>query len=77
MLIYNAVISRLLAVSKLLVPLSNVKRNELIQVVSQTEDYSELPDWIKDYLVSVKVALKEDLARANKKQKENRNKENG
>lgn len=77
MLIYNPVISRLLAVSKLLVPLSNEKRDELIAVVSKTETYKELPDWIREYLTSVQVALKEDLARANKKQEENRNKENG
>lgn len=69
MLIYNPVISRLLAVSKLLVPLSTEKRSELVQIVSQTETYSELPDWIREYLTSVEVALKKDAARANTKTK--------
>ena len=65
LLIYNPVISRLLAVSKLYAPLPPEKKSELIQIVSETETYSDLPDWVKEYLVEVQKALKEDYKKAN------------
>lgn len=61
MLITNPVVSRLLAVSKLYLPLSADKMTELIDSVSAVKTYEELPEWIRDYLASVKVAMQKDI----------------
>jgi hypothetical protein len=66
LLIYDPAISRLLAVSRLYVPLSSEKKDELLHVVSRTETYDELPEWVKSYLAEVDTALKEDIQKYKK-----------
>lgn len=66
MLVTNPKVSRLAAVGRFYVPLSQAQQSELITAMSTIENFDALPSWMSDYFSQVEQMFEQDKATVEK-----------